>query len=53
MAGEKNKSPVAVYGAMTANLVIAAAKFTAALMTGSSAMLSERIHSLVDTGDFI
>jgi len=43
--------PIAVYGAMAANGVIAVAKGVAALYTGSSAMLSECIHSLVDTAN--
>jgi cation diffusion facilitator family transporter len=48
MASEK---PIAVYGAMAGNFTIAIAKFTAAGFTGSSAMISEGIHSLVDTGN--
>ncbi|MGW8283528.1 MAG: cation diffusion facilitator family transporter, partial [Gemmatimonadota bacterium] len=41
----------AVVAAMIANAVIAVAKFTAAAVTGSSAMLSEGIHSVADTGN--
>lgn len=47
----ESESPVAVFAAMTANLVIAIAKFVAAGISGSSAMIAEAIHSLVDTGN--
>jgi cation diffusion facilitator family transporter len=47
------ESRAALYGAMAANAAIATTKFIVAGITGSSAMLSEGIHSLVDTGDSI
>ncbi len=46
-----SESRTAVIAAVVANLAIAIAKFVAATITGSSAMIAEGIHSLVDTGN--
>ena len=48
MAGSNKK---VIYAALVGNGLIAITKFIAGAMTNSSAMLSEAIHSVVDTGN--
>ena len=46
-----SSSKKVIYAALIGNALIAVTKFAASVLTGSSAMLAEGIHSLVDTGN--
>ncbi|MBO6934451.1 MAG: cation diffusion facilitator family transporter [Deltaproteobacteria bacterium] len=48
MAGNSKK---VVYAAMAGNGLIAASKFAAGIFTGSTAMISEAVHSVADTSN--
>ncbi len=50
MAAESSSKTV-VYAALIGNVLVAVAKAGAAAWTGSSSMLSEAVHSAVDTGN--
>jgi cation diffusion facilitator family transporter len=49
----KGSSTKSIYAAFIGNILVAVTKFAAASITGSSAMLSEGFHSIVDTGNEI
>ena len=46
-----DQKPKAIFVGMSTNPIIAASKFTAAFLSDRAAMVSEGIHSFVDTGD--
>jgi cation diffusion facilitator family transporter len=49
----RSSSTVAVYAGLAGDILVAITKIIAAIWTGSAAMASEAIHSIVDTGNEI
>ncbi len=47
----KHSSKASVYAAIASNIAVGIVKFIAAAISGSSAMVSEGIHSIVDSGN--
>ena len=50
-ASKRPSSRRTVYAALAGNVAVAITKIVAGLITGSSAMLGEAIHSVVGTGN--
>ena len=48
---EPSSPKIVIYAALAGNLLVALTKFVAAFMSGSSSMMSEGIHSLVDNAN--